>query len=420
MLIKNGYIVDPLNKREGKFDILITGSKIKEIKKEIKTDDKETIDVEKKLVIPGLIDMHVHLREPGREDIETVESGTVAATSSGITSLCAMPNTYPAMDSRENVKKLNDIIEKDAKNNVFVIGAITEKRQGKKLVDMKRMKSEGVVALSDDGSSVEEKSVMLEALKEAEKNNLFLISHCEDKKISKAGVVNEGIIATKLGLRGIPKKAEYKFVKRDIELAKEANTRIHIAHVSCKESVDIIRKAKEEGIKVTAETAPHYFSIDENACVSYDTRTKMNPPLRSKEDLEAIKEALIDGTIDAIASDHAPHGKHEKEVEFDTAAFGIIGLETLLGLALKLVDKKVLSWKRLVELTSVNPTKILGLKNKGSISVGSDADITVIDPEKEWVFTKNSIRSKSKNSPFINWRFKGKVTDVIVGGKKVY
>ncbi|UCD54671.1 MAG: dihydroorotase [Candidatus Omnitrophota bacterium] len=418
MIIKNGYIIDPSNKKEGVFDILIEGSKIKEVSKSIKAKDKEIIDAKKKIIIPGLIDMHVHLREPGREDIETVKSGTGAAISGGITSICSMPNTRLSMDNIENLELLKSIIKRDAGAFVSIIGAITKGREGKEIVDMKMMKEKGAIALSDDGNSIQDERVMLDALKKAKENGLLLISHCEDKTISKNGVVNEGIVATKLGLRGISKKAEYEFVGRDIELARKTKAKLHIAHVSCKESVDMIRKAKKDGVKVSAETGPQYFSLRDECCVTYDTRTKMNPPLRSAEDVEAIKKGLTDGTIDAIASDHAPHGKHEKEIEFDLAAFGIIGLETSLALAImNLVETKRISWMRLVELMSANPAKILGLNHKGNLSPGSDADITIIDPEKKWVYTKDSIRSKSKNSPFIGWQFKGKVTGVIVGGR---
>ena len=420
MLIKNGYIIDPANKREGNFDILIKGPRVKKVSKCININNEKTIDAGDRIVIPGLIDMHVHLREPGREDVETVKSGSRAAAAGGITSICAMPNTQPAIDNYKIARDLKKIIEHDAVSNVFVIGAITEERSGEEIVDMKKMKKEGVVALTDDGNSIQKKFRMLNALKKAEENRLLIISHCEDKSISRDGVINEGLVATKLGLRGIPKRAEYEFVARDIELAGKTKARIHIAHVSCAESVDMIRKAKRKGIAVTAETAPHYFSLWDTCCETYDTRTKMNPPLRTAGDVEAVKEGLRDGTIDAIASDHAPHGKHEKEIEFERARFGIIGLETSLGLAImNLVDTKILSWARLTELMSVNPAKILGLENKGSLSVGSDADITIIDPKKLWTYTKNSIQSKSKNSPFIEWHFKGRAQDVIVGGKLV-
>lgn len=417
MIIKNGYVIDPANKKEGLFDILIKGYKISKVAKGISAKE-ETIDAKGKIVVPGLIDMHVHLREPGREDIETVKSGTRAAVSGGMTSVCTMPNTYPPIDNAKVVNNLKGIIKKDASSNVFIIGAITKGRDGKNVVDIKKLRESGVIALSDDGNGIQDKNAISAALKKAKENNMLLISHCEDISISRNGVVNEGIVATKLGLRGIPKSSEYSMVKRDIELARKNKTKIHIAHVSCKESVDIIRKAKKSGVSVTAETAPHYFSLTDSCCETYDTRTKMNPPLRSAEDVDAIKAGIKDGTIDVIASDHAPHGKHEKEIEFEFAAFGIVGLETSLALSITgLVDTKYISLKRLVELMSVNPAKILGLKSKGSLSEGSDADITIIDPKKEWTFTKDLINSKSKNSPFIDWQLKGKATDVIVGGK---
>ncbi|MBN1354178.1 MAG: dihydroorotase [Candidatus Omnitrophica bacterium] len=421
ILIKNGRVINPATNRDGIFDILIEDGRISEISKNMGKKTRSVIDANDKIVAPGVIDMHVHLREPGREDMETVASGTRAAVSGGITSICAMPNTYPALDSVNAIKRLKGIIKKDASNNVFVIGAITKGRKGLDLVDMAAMRKEGALAFSDDGNSLGDEALMSESLKMAGGNNAFLISHCEDRNISKNGVMNEGITATKLGLRGIPKQAEYEFVERDIRLAEKTRTKIHIAHVSCKESIDIIKKAKTKGVQVTAETAPHYFSLTEEACVTYDTRTKMNPPLRALEDVEAIKEALRDGTIDVIASDHAPHGKHDKEVEFDFAAFGIIGLETLLPLAIAaLVEKKMISWMKLVELVSLNPAKILGLSNKGNLSPGKDADIIIIDPLANWVYTKDSIKSKSKNTPFINWKFKGKVETVISGGREIF
>jgi len=421
MLIKNGHVIDPVNKINGAFDILIENGKVSKVAKGIDKKEKDIIDAKGKIVVPGLIDMHVHLREPGREDIETVYSGTRSAIKGGFTSVCAMPNTYPAIDNYKEIKHLKDIIKKDAACNCLILGTITKKREGKDIVDVARMKTEGVAALTDDGGSIQDRSIMLDTFKKAKENKLLIISHCEDKSISKKGVVNEGIVATKLGLRPIPKSSEYEFVARDIELAKKVNASVHIAHVSCRESVDIIRKAKKAGCKVTAEATPHHFSLWDACCETYDTRTKMNPPLRSKIDVEVIKKGLQDGTIDAIASDHAPHGKHEKEIEFERAAFGIIGLETSLGLAIMgLIDTKLISWTKLIELMSVNPTKILGLKNKGSLSKGADADITIIDPEKKWTYTKDSIQSKSKNSPFIDWQFKGRVTNVIVGGRPVF
>ncbi len=420
MIITNGRIIDPANKRDEISDILIKGSKIERVAKNIKAGKEETIDAKGKIVIPGIIDMHVHLREPGREDNETVLSGTKAAIAGGITSVCAMPNTYPIMDSIKTLNALNNIIKRDSSTNTYIISAITEERKGQKLVDIKGMKSKGIVAISDDGGSVQDNKIMQKALKKAREEDVLVISHCEDKTLSGKGVVNEGIVATKLGLRPISRKSEYAFVERDIDLAKKYKARLHIAHVSCKESVDIIRKAKKNGVNVTAEATPHHFNLTDTCCETYDTRTKMSPPLRSKSDVDAIKEALKDGTIDIIASDHAPHGKHEKEIVFERAAFGIIGLETSLALSIMaLVDTKKISWNRLVELISLNPARILNLKKKGRLSPGCDADITIIDPNKRWTYKKETIVSKSKNSPFIDWQFKGKAVAAIVGGKRI-
>ncbi|MCI0480645.1 MAG: dihydroorotase, partial [Candidatus Dadabacteria bacterium] len=330
----------------------------------------------------------------------------------GFTTVTCMPNTDPAIDSPEVVKRVRDIVAKDALCNVAITGAITLSRAGKRIADFAKMKEAGASAVSDDGSSVADGSLMEEALNSAVLNNILAMCHCEDTKLSAQGVINNGFTSTKMGLKGISAASEYEIVARDIELAKKIGARIHICHVSCKESVDIIRKARAAGVKVTAETAPHYFALTEDCCATYDTNMKMNPPLRSKEDADAIKKALADGTIDAIATDHAPHTDSEKDVEFDYAPFGVIGLETALGVAvIELVEKKILSWSGLIAKLSYNPAGILGLKS-GTLSKGAPADIVIIDPQKEYAYKKESIESKSKNSPFIGWKLKGKVTDV--------
>ena len=330
-----------------------------------------------------------------------------------------MPNTEPPLDNPAIIESLKEITEKNAEANVFIIGAITEGREGKRPTDFHKMKKGGVVAVSDDGSSVEDDKIMTEALQQSKEEDILIIEHCEDNKLSASGVMNAGLAATMLGLKGISTKSEYERVKRDIELAKKLSARIHIAHVSAKESVDIIRKAKKEGVKVTCETAPHYFSLSEDCCATYDTNTKMNPPLRSKEDVEAIKNGLRDGTIDVIATDHAPHTDSEKGVEFDFAPFGIIGLETALSLSImELIEKGIISWNELIMKVSLNPSKILGI-NKGNLKKGAVADIVIINPNKEYTYTKDSIVSKSKNSPFINWTLKGMAAAVFVGGKLV-
>lgn len=418
-LIKNGHVVDPANKIDGVMDILIFGGKIERIEKDISAQKGEIIDAKNCIVAPGLVDMHTHLREPGREDEETVLTGTRAAVKGGFTTVACMSNTEPPLDNPAIIKTLKEIIAHDALCNVSIVGCATEGRVGKRPTDFHKMKKEGVAAVSDDGSCVEDEKVMTEAMQQSKEEGLLIIEHCEDKKISGSGVMNQSFTSTKLGLRGIKRESEYELVKRDIELAKKLSARIHIAHVSTKESVGLIRKAKNAGVKVTAETAPHYFSLTEECCATYDTNTKMNPPLRSKEDVEGIKEGLKDGSIDVIATDHAPHTDSEKDVEFDFAPFGIIGLETALSLSImELVEKNIISWVGLITKMSVNPAKILGIKG-GSLKKGTIADIVIIDPNKEYTYTKDSIESKSSNSPFINWILKGKAASVFVGGRLV-
>jgi len=416
-LIKNGRVIDPANNIDDILDILISDGKIEKIKKDITDEKAEILDAKNRIVAPGLIDMHTHLREPGREDEETVLTGARAAVKGGFTTIVCMPNTEPPLDNPAIIKSLKEIIEKDAVCNVAVTGCITEGRAGKRPTDFHKIKKEGAVAVSDDGSCVDDEKVMAEAMQQSKEENLPIIEHCEDKKLSANGVMNQSFTSTKLGLRGISKASEYEIVKRDIALAKKILCRIHIAHVSTKESVELIRKAKKEGIEITAETAPHYFSLTEECCATYDTNTKMNPPLRSKEDLEAVKEGLKDATIDAIATDHAPHADNEKDVEFDLAPFGIIGLETALSLSImELIDKKVLSWSDLITKMSVNPAKILQLK-KGNLKKGAVADIVIIDPDRQYTYTKDSMESKSKNSPFINWVLKGRAESVFIDGE---
>ncbi len=418
-LIKGGTVVDPIGNINEVLDVLVTDEKIADIGKSIQVKDAQVIDASGMIITPGLIDMHVHLREPGREDEETVLSGTRAAVKGGFTTVVCMPNTDPALDNVETLAMLKAIIAKDAIVNVLPAGAITIGRLGVELTDMKAMAKEGIVAVSDDGSSVEDSELMLKALKNAQSSNLVVIDHCEDMGLSNKGVMNKGFISTKMGLRGISRESEWVRIQRDIALAEKAGARIHIAHVSCKESVEVIREAKSRGVSVTAETAPHYFALTDECCVTYDTNTKINPPLRTAEDVAAIKEALVDGTIDVIASDHAPHTDSEKDVEFDLAPFGKIGLESSLGISIdELVIGKVLTWPQLVEKFASNPARILGLKS-GTLEKGSLADITIIDPKKEYTITRETLESKSKNSPFVGWRLTGRAVHLFVAGKLV-
>lgn len=420
ILIKGGRVIDPANKIDGLRDILIEGDKISKVAKDIKAHADSIIDAAGKIVAPGIIDMHVHLRQPGREDKETVATATAAAAKGGVTTVLAMPNTNPAMDCPESIGLLKGIIAKDAKINVLICGTITKGRLGQELSDILALKKSGVYAISDDGCSVDSDELMLEAFKKAKQSGVLAICHSEDKILSGRGVVNLGFNSTRLGLRGIPKESEYRRVERDIELAEKAQAPVHIAHVSCRESVEIIARAKKKGLKVTCETAPHYFSLTEDALLGYDTNMKMNPPLRSKDDLSAIKEGLKDGTIDAIASDHAPHTENEKDIEFERAEFGVIGLETELAVAItELVHSKILDWRQLVERLAVNPARILGI-DKGTLSEGKIADIVVISPEEEWLVTKSGLISKSKNCAFLGRSLKGAVDYTICNGKIVY
>ncbi|MFA5118728.1 MAG: dihydroorotase [Candidatus Omnitrophota bacterium] len=420
LLIKNGRVVDPANKIDEVRDVLVEGSRISRVASGIKVKADTSLDASGMIVMPGLVDMHVHLREPGREDKENIASGTRAALKGGVTSVLAMPNTNPAMDSVERIAFLQGIIEKTAHTNVFICGAITKGRLGMELTDMSALKKQGIVAVSDDGASVDSEALMVEALKNARENNVAVICHCEDKSQSAGGVVNLGSISTRLGLRGISRESEYARIERDIQLAEKADAAVHIAHVSCKESVEIIARAKKRGIRVTAETAPHYFSLSEESLLGYDTNLKMNPPLRTKEDVAAVKKGLKDGTIDAIASDHAPHTEHEKAIEFDRAEFGVIGLETELAVSItELIVPGIICWDALAAALSLNPARILGV-NKGTLSIGSDADIIVVSPDQKWSVQKENIASLSKNSAFLGKNLSGVVTYTICNGKVAY
>lgn len=420
ILIKGGRVIDPVNKIDAVMDVLIEGDKISKVAKNIKSQAEAVIDAADKIIIPGIIDIHVHLREPGREDKETVATATAAAAKGGITTVLAMPNTQPAMDCPQSIELLKEIICEDAKVNVLICGTITLGRLGQELSDIAALKKSGVKAISDDGTSVDDDGLMLEAFEKAKSAGLLTICHSEDKKLSGKGVINSGFNATRLGLRGISNESEYKRIKRDIELAQKAGACLHIAHVSCKESIEIIAQAKKKGVKVTCETAPHYFALSEDDIVDYDTNMKINPPLRSKEDVAAVKIGLKNGTIDAIASDHAPHTENEKDIEFERAEFGKIGLESGLAVSImELIDKKVLTWPELVEKMVVNPAKILEI-DQGSLGVGASADIIIVDASQEFILDKKSIVSKSKNSPFIGKKVKGSVEYTICNGKIVY
>ncbi|MFH1478795.1 MAG: dihydroorotase [Candidatus Omnitrophota bacterium] len=413
-------MVDPANKIDEILDVFIEGEKISKIGKALNVNADTVIDATGKVVMPGVVDMHVHLREPGREDKETVLSGTTAAIKGGVTSVLCMPNTLPSLDSVDIIKTLKDIIKKTSKIDVFICGAITIGRAGREPTDLAALKKEGIIAVSDDGASVDSEKIMLKVFQEAKKERLLVICHSEDKALSNKGVMNLGFTSTKLGLKGISKDSEYKRVGRDIMLAEKAGISVHIAHVSCSETVELIRKVKLKGAKITCETAPHYFSLSEEDLFNYNTNMKVNPPLRSKDDLLAIKEGLRDGTIDIIASDHAPHAENEKDIEFEHAEFGSIGLETELGVSItELLQKGLLDLPELVKKLCLNPAKALGI-DKGTLSINKDADIAIVSLDKERIIKKEDFASKSKNSAFIGRALKGVVEYTIHKGKVVY
>ncbi len=423
LLITNGHLIDPSNNQNSGMDVLIEDGKVAAWigRGDEKPKDVETFDATGLIVAPGFIDMHVHLREPGQEHKETIASGCAAAVAGGWTSVCPMPNTDPVNDNAAITRYMIEQAERAGLANVFPIGAITKSSDGSELAEMGEMKTAGAVAVSDDGRPVPNAGIMRRAMQYARDFDLPVIDHCEDKSLSSGGVMHEGKISLLLGLKGMPALAEDIDVVRDIILAKETGSHIHIAHVSTKGAVEAIRRAKNEGINITCEVTPHHFTLTDAAVEGYDTNTKMAPPLRSEEHFEAIIEGIKDGTIDAIATDHAPHHADEKALEYDRAPFGIIGLETALGLTFQqLVNKGVIDLYRMVELCSTNPSRIFQLANRGTLVPGSTADVTLIDPALKWTFMTSESRSKSKNSPFDNWEFTGAAAATIVGGKIVY
>jgi len=421
LLIKNAQIVNATGIAHG--DILIEGGTIVKITKNIKARDADKIfDAQNKHVLPGLIDMHTHLRSPGREDEETIESGSHAAAKGGVTTLLCMPNTELPLDTQQRVSWVRETALSIGVADVYPVGCITKERKGKELTEFGHLKEAGAIALSDDGSPVENSLVLRRAMEFASAYNLLIISHCEDLSLATGGILREGKTSSILGLQGIPAIAESIIVAREIELARYLNTRIHLAHISCKRSVDLIRRAKRDGVKVTSETCPHYFSLTVEAWEErYNALLKVNPPLPEKEDIAAIKKALDEGTIDVIASDHAPHTKEEKSADLSEAPFGMIGLELLFPLSYTfLVEKGKFSLRELVKLLCAHPAQVLGFTDRGSIKEGKRADLTVVDPQASFVVRENEIASLSKNTPFLGTELKGKVLATIFGGKIVY
>lgn len=423
LLIANGHLIDPAaNENSGKSVLIENGKIVAWLgQNEQAPEGSEVFDASGLIVAPGFIDMHVHLREPGQEHKETIASGCAAAVAGGWTSVCPMPNTTPVNDNAAITRYMIEQAERAGLANVFPIGAITKSSDGSELAEMGEMKAAGAVAVSDDGRPVPNAGIMRRAMQYAKDFDLPVIDHCEDKSLSSGGVMHEGKISLLLGLKGMPALAEDIDAVRDILLAKETGAHIHIAHVSTSGAIEAVRRAKNEGINVTCEVTPHHFTLTDRAVEGYDTNTKMAPPLRSEEHLEAIVAGIKDGTIDAIATDHAPHHADEKALEYDRAPFGITGLETAIGLAFnELVHKGVIDLVRLVEMCSTNPARIFKLQDRGTLTPGSLADVTIIDPTRTWTYNNANSRSKSRNSPFDGWTFHGRAVATIVGGKIVY
>jgi len=419
LLIKNGRVVDPANKIDKELDIFVENGKIKKIEKDIKEKADETIDAKGLVVTPGLIDMHVHLREPGREDKETLKTASRAAAKGGFTTIAGMPNTTPDADNQTVIEFVLSRAKKDAVVNILPIGTITKGRDGKQLAEIGELKKTGAVAVSDDGSDIQNANVMRKALEYCTMWNMPLLSHSEDLRLADNGAMHEGLVSTELGLPGKPAAAEEVMVAREIILSELAGCPIHFCHISTKGSIDLVRLAKKKGLKISAETCPHYFTLTDKAVRGYNAQAKVNPPLRSKEHKEAVLEGLKDGTIDVIASDHAPHLLVEKFREFENCENGMVGLETMLPLVLdKLVHEKTLELDQAIAKLSCNPAKVLGI-DKGTLSKGKDADITIIDLDAKETVDPSKFESKGRNTPFAGMKLRGKAVYTIVSGKIV-
>ena len=424
LVIKNGRVIDPVNSLDEPKDILVHKGIIKAIESpgSISFDAGEkpsVIDAKGCVVCPGLIDMHVHFREPGFEYKETITSGCQSAAAGGFTSVAVMPNTNPVNDTRAVTEHILALARTEGIINVYPIAAITQKLEGERLSEMADLKNAGAIAFSDDGRPVMNNELMRRAFEYSKMFELPLIQHSEMLDLTEGGCMNEGMVSTELGLKGMPAEAEDIMVYRDIALLEKTGGRLHVAHISSKNSVDLVRQAKSKGLPVTCEVAPHHFTLTDEAVRGYDTNTKMSPPLRAIEDVEAIKEGLRDGTIDIIATDHAPHDITDKQVEYQNACFGIVGLETALPLSLKLVDEKILSMGDVIKKLTSTPADIFNLK-AGNLSLGNEADILIFNPSLEYCIDISKFHSKSKNSPFDGWKVKGKVLHTLVKGKTAY
>jgi dihydroorotase len=418
--ITTGRVLDPANHVDQVTDLWLRGDRILGLGPQPQLQADRTLDALGKLVSPGLIDMHVHLREPGREEDETIATGTAAALAGGVTSVACMPNTEPALDSQAAAEFVHLQAQRAGNANVFPIGAITKGRQGAELAEMGGLVDGGAVGFTDDGSPVVSAEVMRRALEYCRMFDKAVLSHCEDLELTKGGVMNEGFESMRLGLRGMPAAAEEVMVFRDIALAELTGGRLHILHVSTAGSVDLIRRAKERGVRVTGEACPHHFTLTDASLRHFDSNFKMAPPLRTEADVRALIAGLKDGTLEVIATDHAPHAPEKKMRELDQAPNGIIGLETLLPVCvLSLIEPGHLTWSQLIEKLTIGPARVLGI-DRGTLSPGAVADVTIIDPAVEWTVDPGQFKSKSRNCPFAGWKVRGRAEAVLVGGVVKY
>lgn len=421
LLIKNGHILDPQTQTDSVLDLLISDGKIAQIAKSIKTPADRVIDATGLFVTPGLIDVHVHCRQPGDEEEETIASGAAAAVAGGFTTIVCMPNTKPALDNEAQVEFVLRESQRVGLANVLPCGAITKSREGKELAELALMQKRGAVAFSDDGIGVGDPAVMRKALQYAKMLDTVLMQHCEEPTLA-GGAMHAGLVSVSLGLSGIPAEAEQLMIARDCILNKPIGCRYHVQHISTAYSVELVRQYRKMGMPVTAEASPHHLLLTDDCCRTYDTNFKMNPPLRGPADVQAVIDGVKDGTITLLATDHAPHLAEEKELEFAYAPNGILGLETAVGLYAKaLVEPGHISWLKLIELMTLNPAKMLKIhggqkESRGSLEIGAIADITLIDPNKEWTVDSETFESKSRNTPFNGWKLKARAVKTIVGG----
>jgi len=420
ILIKGARVIDPASKLDGRRDILIKDRRIARIEKSVANRKARVINARDLIVAPGLIDLHCHLRDPGRPDEETIETGSQAAVAGGFTSICCMPNTEPAIDNDGIVNYIYKEATRVGLCDVFPIGAITKERAGQELTEFGELLKAGAKGFSDDGDTVADNNVFRHALEYSRIFDVPIFEHPIDKSLAQDGLMNEGLVSTRLGLSGSPAIAEELIVARDLMLAKFTGARLHLCHISTEGAVELIRKAKKEGVRVTCETCPHYFYFNDEVLESFDANYKVNPPIRSESDRAAIIRGLKDGTIDCIATDHAPHCQAEKELEFASAPYGMIGFETAVSLiVMELINEQKMSWLDVARKLTVNPAKIIGV-NKGFIDIGAVANITMIGPDKKWRVIEDKIKSRSKNTPLLGRELKGRVKSVILKGAIKY